>query len=485
MRLNRIIESNGQGVLPLMTKNPRNLACLLWIAEDGMISFSDAWEERLASFQVTRVTDCEEALEFVASNTIDCVWIQGASPDAAAETLAEIQRVNPDVPAVVCSPDLTAAGAVRLTRLGAYHCFSDCDDPDEIVTALTAAIDERRQPDQGLSGGSGEEPWRRFLIGDSRPMQQVASIIRLIGSRRCTVMITGETGTGKEMAARALHMASPRGGLPMVAVNCSALPENLLEAELFGHVKGAFTGAIGVRIGRFEQAHKSTLFLDEIGDMPLELQAKLLRVLQEKELQRLGSSETIKVDVRVIAASNVDLQERIRQGRFREDLYYRLNVVPLRMPPLRERTTDIPALVHFFIDKVCRGEGIPAKRITQETIGRLCRCPWPGNVRQLENTVEMAVALSGDREMLSASDFRLIPEGPLLPIKVETRSLEYSGSLNLEEALSSLELQLLEQALTKTGGNKTAAADLLGLKRTTLIMKLRNYQIELPRCAAS
>lgn len=485
MRLSRISESDDQRVLPLTARDPRNLPRLLWIAQDELIPCPDTWEERLASFLVTRVTDCQEALEFVASNTIDCVWIQGFSPDDAAETLARIQRANSQVPAVVCSPDLTAAGAVRLTRLGAYHCFSASDDPDEIVIALTSAVDERCQRELSPSRGSAEEPWRRFLIGDSRPMQHVASMIRLIGSRRCTVLVTGETGTGKEMAARALHMASPRAGLPMVAVNCSALPEHLLEAELFGHVKGAFTGAVGVRIGRFEQAHKSTLFLDEIGDMPLDLQAKLLRVLQEKELQRLGSSETIKVDVRVIAASNVDLQERIRQGRFREDLYYRLNVVPLQMPPLRERTADIPALVHYFIDKVCRGEGIPVKRIAHETIGRLCRCPWPGNVRQLENTVEMAVALSGDREMLSAFDFRLPQEGPLVPIKVETRPVEYSGSLNLEQALSSLELQLLEQALTKTGGNKTAAADLLGLKRTTLIMKLRNYQIDLPRCAAS
>ena len=237
-------------------------------------------------------------------------------------------------------------------------------------------------------------------------MQDVENTIRLVGARRCTVLITGETGTGKEMAARALHMAGPRAHLPMVAVNCSALPENLLEAELFGHVKGAFTGAVNHRVGRFEQAHKSTLFLDEIGDMPMELQAKLLRVLQEREIQRLGSSETVRVDVRVVAASNANLLDLVRQGRFREDLYYRLNVVPLQMPPLRQRRGDIPLLVRHFVKKVCDAEGLPVKNVAPEAMRVLEAAPWPGNVRQLENTVEMAVVLSGDRDLLECVRFR-------------------------------------------------------------------------------
>jgi DNA-binding NtrC family response regulator len=479
-------ENCPQDASALFPLNSRNLSRLLWVADHDLSHNIQTWEQRLAPLQFTRVTELDQALELAASKAIDCVWIQGSSSFAVGETMAAIQRVNSSVPAVVCSPDLTAAGAARLTKLGAYNCFSSSDDPQDVVSALISAIDEHNERSRSMSQTHSEEPWRKFLIGESRPMQQIASLVRLIGSRRCTVLITGETGTGKEMAARALHMASPRAGSQMVAVNCSALPEHLLEAELFGHVKGAFTGAVNARIGRFEQAHKSTLFLDEIGDMPLDLQSKLLRVLQEKELQRLGSSETIKVDVRVIAASNVDLEERIRQGRFREDLYYRLNVVPLQMPPLRERTTDIPALVHCFVDKICRSEGIPVKRISQETMARLSRCHWPGNVRQLENTVEMAVALGGDRELLIAADFRLPNETPVVPIKAIAAgpTLEFNGSLNLEQALSNLEFQLLEQALRKTGGNKTAAADLLGLKRTTLIMKLRNYQFELSRCAS-
>jgi len=330
------------------------------------------------------------------------------------------------------------------------------------------------------------EPWRSLLVGDSRAMQTVIETIRLIGGRRCTVLIAGETGTGKEMAARALHMASPRACQPMVAVNCSALPENLLETELFGHIKGAFTGAIQTRVGRFEQAHKGTLFLDEIGDMPLELQPKLLRVLQDREIQRLGSSETIRVDVRVIAASNVSLLERVRQGRFREDLYYRLNVVPLEMPPLRKRQSDIPLLVEHFVKKICQSEDIPVKKVTPEAVERLCCCSWPGNVRQLENSVDMAVAMSGEREILFANDFGLAPAVPAKVIPFETAATPFSASeiMDFETAVTHFERSMLELALQKTAGNKTAAAELLGLKRTTLIMKLRSFGDSPATCSA-
>jgi transcriptional regulator with GAF, ATPase, and Fis domain len=300
----------------------------------------------------------------------------------------------------------------------------------------------------------------------------------LIGRRRCTVLITGESGTGKEMAARALHMASPRANQTMVAINCSALPENLLEAELFGHVKGAFTGAVNARIGRFEQAHKGTLFLDEIGDMPIELQAKLLRVLQDREFQRLGSSENIRVDVRLIAASNVNLLDRVRQGKFREDLYYRLNVVPLQMPPLRERDGDIPLLVYHFVKKICQMENIPLRRLAPEALERLRTCPWPGNVRQLENAVEMAIAMSGDRDLLYPADLGLAETSvsKVVPIDFKAPGMELPEAVDFETAVSQFQRALLESALSKTEGNKTAAAELLGMKRTTLIMKLRSFE---------
>jgi len=320
------------------------------------------------------------------------------------------------------------------------------------------------------------EPWEHLLVGESRELRQVSQIIRLVGARRATVLITGETGTGKEVAARALHQAGPRRHGPMVAVNCSALPENLLEAELFGHVRGAFTGAVQSRTGRFEQAQGGTLLLDEIGELPLELQAKLLRVLQEREFQRLGSSETLRTDARVIAATNGDLLERIEQGRFREDLYYRLNVVPIHMPPLRQRREDIPLLAAHFVGKICRQEEVPQKAITPEAMVCLCGYSWPGNVRQLENAIEMAVALSGDRPMLRPADFPLAtlerppnrgPHGfPLIAVP--------DGGLDYEQTVAFIERSILEQALRKTGGNKKAAAEMLRLKRTTLAAKMKS-----------
>jgi len=299
-------------------------------------------------------------------------------------------------------------------------------------------------------------------------MLRTAELIRLVAGRRSTVLITGETGTGKEMVARAIHHASPRAHLPMVTVNCNALPENLIEAELFGHVRGAFTGAIQHRVGRFEQAHRGTLFLDEIGDLPLDMQAKLLRVLQEREFQRVGSSETIHVDVRLIAATNVDLAARVRERKFREDLYYRLNVVPVSTPPLRDRLEDIPLLAAHFVEKICRQEDLRPRRLTPEALDRLATYSWPGNVRQLENTVERAIALSGDREMLCASDFDLPATTEPDPI-----ALPESG-LDFDRTVGSIERQILQQAMRKSGGNKTAAAEMLGLKRTTLAAKLKS-----------
>lgn len=314
-------------------------------------------------------------------------------------------------------------------------------------------------------------------------MEKLAEKIGLIGPKRATILITGETGTGKEVTARAIHMASPRAGKAMVAVNCTALPESLLEAELFGHTRGAFTGAIQNRIGRFEQANESTLFLDEIGDMPLETQAKLLRVLQEKEFQRIGSSDTTYVDVRVVAATNVNLEDRIRQGKFREDLYYRLSVVPLAVPPLRERTSDIPLLAAHFLQKVCRAEGLESRDFSAQTLDLLSSFSWPGNVRQLENAIEHAVALSGDRLTLQPSDF------PLPFTLSQSSSAEHSPAvavsspgliplpddgIDFEQTVGRIELHLLEQALRRTGGNKTLAADMLRLKRTTLTAKLKS-----------
>ena len=445
------------------------------------------WRKVMEGLDVVEAESLAEAYSAISGDDIDCILIAGEDPvHNAVEVLELLHAVAPALPVIFWDPEMAATEAIRLTRAGAYHCLGYRDSLETLRDWLDSAMEERRGRKRSLARAANAETWRSLLVGESRAMQTVVETIRLIGERRCTVLIGGETGTGKEMAARALHQASQRASQPMVAINCSALPENLLEAELFGHVKGAFTGAIQTRVGRFEQAHKGTLFLDEIGDMPLELQAKLLRVLQDREIQRLGSSETIKVDVRVIAATNVNLLERVRQGRFREDLYYRLNVVPLEMPPLRKRESDISLLVEHFVTKICKLEAIPVKKVTPEAMERLRRGSWPGNVRQLENAVEMAVAMSGSRELLFASDFGLGPANPIKVIPFESASagINLPETGDFEAAVSQFERAMLERALQKTSGNKTAAADLLGLKRTTLIMKLRSYGDSLRVCAA-
>ena len=418
-----------------------------------------------------------EAIERLKTSHADAVLVRlPCNHWTAEEALEQIQQVDASVPVILCDTEGTLADAVRLTRLGSFH-YMAVEDSEQLREVLERAAEHSRSRRLTWTEAAGaNEPWQKFLVGESQPMQQLARVIRLVSPRRSTVLISGETGAGKEMVARAIHMAGDRAHMPLVAVNCTALPENLLEAELFGHVKGAFTGAIAHRIGRFEQAHRGTLFLDEVGDLPLDIQAKLLRVLQEREFQRIGSSETVKVDVRVIAASNIDLTHAVRQGKFREDLYYRLNVVPLRVPALRERPSDIPALVHHLIDKICRQEGLPPRRVTREALERLSSYSWPGNVRQLENATEMAIALSGDRETLYPADFAL-PTAPQLQnvaaMPLPTISLPDEG-LDFEQLVANMERAILTQALRKTGGNKAQAAGMLRLKRTTLSAKLKS-----------
>ena len=398
--------------------------------------------ESRAEFEITQVAIAAEAEATLRSGGIDCVLVIGSSPACCSMDLLEtLSGADPLVPVVFWGDTVPAADVVRLVRNGATNCFGPEETPDTVYQHLEDLCEGHRRKSQRI--GRQRAPWAGWFIGESRAMDDVFHTISLVGPRRCTVLITGETGTGKEMAARALHAASPRAHLPMVALNCSAVPENLLEAELFGHVKGAFTGAVAGRQGRFEQAHRSTLFLDEIGEMPLEVQAKLLRVLQEREFQRLGGTETIRVDVRVIAASNSDLLAKVRQGRFREDLYYRLNVVPLRMPSLREKRGDIPLLVDHFVEKVCRAEGIPNKTVSPLVKERLSERPWPGNVRQLENLVEATIALSGDRETLTLAGFGLV-ETSIAPIDTAAGPDTVSTPIDFERAVGQFERSLLE-----------------------------------------
>ena len=460
------------------------LARVLWIAAEGNLTAA-ARAAEIGGFELERAAGVPEALEYIKRSQIDAVVICFPLPEYdPLQAMEELQRADSAVPSVLWDCGVRLPDAVRWVKAGAFDVLDAEAGPEQFAAALQNAVDDRRSRIDGHPNAA--ETWRRALIGSSQPFQEIVRMVRLVGCRRSTVLLTGETGTGKEVVARALHLAGPRGRLPMVSVCCSALPENLLEAELFGHVRGAFTGALNQRMGRFEQAHGGTLFLDEIGDMPLELQAKLLRVLQEREFERLGSSETIRVDVRVVAATNADLLEAVHQGRFREDLYYRLNVVPIHLPPLRARVGDVAALTHHFIRKVCLGEDLPLKEISREALGRLTAYSWPGNVRQLENSVERAIVLSGDRATLYPSDFPLA--GPVRRAAIDHAGAHFvevpDDGLDFEQTVGQIARGIIEQALRKTNGNKKMAADLLRLKRTTLAAKLRSLETGDPELAA-
>jgi DNA-binding NtrC family response regulator len=314
------------------------------------------------------------------------------------------------------------------------------------------------------------------VIGQSASMRSLFSSLEMIAPLNSTVLIAGETGTGKELIARTIHRASSRADERFVAFNSAAIPEPLAEAELFGHVKGAFTGAVGSRVGRFELAHHGTLFIDEVGLMSMSLQAKLLRALQEREIERVGDSKTIKFDARIIAATNSDLRKLVRDGLFREDLYYRLNVVKVALPPLRERREDIPLLVRHFLQKSCASNNLELKTIGQEAMRVLMDFTWPGNIRQLENAVEHAVAMAGlDKEIgvpALPEDITEPVRAPLLP----TVAIPDEG-IHLTSVVSELERELILRCLEKTGGNKRQAARLLNLSRTTLIDKLQRLNV--------
>lgn len=413
----------------------------------------------------------DQAIDLLSDRGTEClVAVIREGYEAAAHLLDQVKSADLPVPVILLLTPFSHGVALDLRQDGAYEVLPGQVEQDELQGVIARARAQFRDSRPQRSA----RPWRGSLVGHCGAIERLADAISLISERRSTVLITGETGTGKEVVARAIHEASGRKG-PLITLNCTALPETLLEAELFGHTKGAFTGAQHARAGRFEAAHRGTIFLDEIGDMPLDLQAKLLRVLQEREIQRLGSSETISVDVRVIAATNADLLSKVEDGRFREDLYFRLNVVPVHLPPLRERTGDLPLLARHFVQKICVLEGLPEKHLTRAAMTRLEQHHWPGNIRELENTIERAIALSGRRDELLPADF-LLPVNIKKPVLatngVTTMTLPDNG-LDFEGIIAGIERNMIEQALQRTNGNKSAAAELLGLKRTTLGAKMR------------
>jgi transcriptional regulator with GAF, ATPase, and Fis domain len=387
------------------------------------------------------------------------------------DTLAEAHRAAIPMPVVIYDKDgVFDESLVQPTMM--FRHITRHLSPEELGVAVGAALEEAAA---SFPGTAEREPWQDLLIGESRVMRELHAVVRLVGPRKSTVLITGETGTGKELIARAIHMASKRSAEELVAVNCAAIPENLAEAELFGHAKGAFTSAVNHRVGRFEQAHRGTILLDEIGEIPLEVQPKLLRVIQERELQRVGSSETIQLDTRVIAATNVDLELAVEQKKFREDLLYRLNVVPIRVPPLRARTSDIPLLVEHFSERICRREGFRPKAVSESAMERLTAYHWPGNVRQLEHVVERAVSLAANRDRLYLGDIQLPDTRPVRGSAALEIDVPMTG-LDFETVIGQVERLLIQGALRKCGGNKAEAARILGLKRTTMLYKSKAHQ---------
>ena len=447
---------------------------VLWIGDEAEALRAGS---ALREYGIVTAGSIWDAVERAGESSITAAVLHLPCADCAPEeALYELLRSDPGLPLIVHDQSGTVDDAIRLTRMGAFYVLLGDLDLDRLEAVIASALDRGRSRQVKAQGAEEAEPWRRLLVGESRTMQQICDAIRLVAARRCTILISGETGTGKEVVARAIHMAGNRSHLPMVAVNCSALPANLIEAELFGHTRGAFTGAHTSRVGRFEQANHGTLFLDEIGDLPLGVQAKLLRVLQEQEFQRVGSSETVRVDVRIIAASNMDLEQAVREHRFREDLFYRLNVVPIRLPALRDRREDIPLLLRHFVSKTCRAESLAEKQVSPETMDRLSAIDWPGNVRQLEHAVEMAVAFSGDRRILYPSDFPVAASGRERPEPKRPWITVPEEGLDFDEVVSDFEKSLLDQALTHSGGNKARAADLLHIKRTTLLARMKTLE---------
>jgi DNA-binding NtrC family response regulator len=443
---------------------------VLWISDAAIPVSEDYYRIHLVT-----AADIPTALEQLRDHPMDAILLNlpmAAVP--ASHAILQLKEAKRAVPLVVHDPTGTADRTEEMERAGVSQYVTRPATPEELCGILIATIERN---DRSTSRPETAEAWSTGLIGSSRAMRHVVEIIRLVSPRRSTVLITGETGSGKEVAARAIHAASNRSGSRLVAVNCAALPDHLLEAELFGHTKGAFTGAVNARVGLFEQAHHGTIFLDEIGEMPLQLQSKLLRVLQEREIQRIGSSEPLPVDVRVIAASNQSLLEAVQQRRFREDLYYRLNVVALQMPALRDRKADIPELAAHFVNNIAEQEGALPKQISTEGMEVLMQYDWPGNVRQLEHALESAVALSGDRMILRPADFDLPAQSPTTGMgSLFSLDVPESG-INFEELINSIERRLLERALAKSGGNKARAANMLHMKRTTLISKFKSFEV--------
>ncbi len=422
--------------------------------------------------EVVQAYSAAEAIQLLDQERLDCVITDVRMPGGSGIDVLDHARANlPTLPVIILTAQASLQAAVDAVNKGAYYFLRKPFSGDEVRGVVAAAIEmhRTRQENRHLRHELRKAIPQRQIIGKSSSMQEVLKIADKVAGSDCTVLISGESGTGKELFARYIHRNSRRGDRPFVSINCGALPETLLESELFGHMKGAFTGAHRNNDGLFRVAHEGTLFLDEIGEMSPGIQVKLLRALQEREVMPVGGTRPVAIEVRVLAATNRDLEEDVRRGKFRADLYYRLNVVPLRVPPLRERPDDIPLLVEHFLRKACDAEGVPCKRFDAEAARLLKQHDWPGNVRELENIVERAVILVDAREILADALPAAVVRGRGAPSVEELME----GNPTLE----ALEKRYITKVLDESNWRKKRASQILGIDASTLYRKIQRYHL--------
>lgn len=458
---------------------------ILFVEDDDRIRELLLTAAAMEGYETEGVASAEAALENLSLKNYDILVTDVDLPGMSGlDLLQHSQRLKPGIIAIVITGHGTIDIAVEAMKRGATDFLPK---PFELETLLSIVRVAAERVQRHALSASGKGLSGIGLVAQSPAMEKLLAQVTAIAPFNTTVLVTGGTGTGKEIITRSIHDQSPRANRPFVALNCAAVPEHLLEDELFGHIKGAFTGAQNARKGRFEQADGGTLFLDEIGDMSLPLQSKLLRVLQEREFEKLGSSTPTKVDVRIIAATGADLERSIAAGNFRADLFYRLNVVHLRLPLLRERQEDIRPLAEHLLARFCASAGLPVKRIDEEAWKTLMLYDWPGNVRQLQNAMERAAALSGANTLIRLTDLPEEVREGIASADVQTHTAKAAHTFepsipdegfSFDEVVNKVERELLLQALSKAGGNKMRAAALLNMKRTTFIEKLKRLHIE-------
>jgi DNA-binding NtrC family response regulator len=445
---------------------------ILVVDDDPIIRKSLQELLRLDHYEVGAASDGSEALRKLEQSSFDVVLTDVKMPSVGGfELLSKIKSSSPDTVVILMTGYGSIDDAVNGIKAGAYEYITKPLNDNEIKLVIDKSLEHLRlrKENEGLKRKLGLRFNLNNLLGSDIKMQKVFSLIETVAGTEATVLLHGQSGTGKTMVARCVHYSSSRRSAPLVEISCGALPENLLESELFGHVKGSFTGAVATKIGKFEAAKGGTVFLDEIDVLPLSLQVKLLRVLQDRKFEKIGSNETVTADVRMIAAANQNLEELIRESRFRQDLYYRLNVVPVYLPPLNERVGDIPVLAEHFIRIYGERNHKDVAGIADEALDMMCRYGWPGNVRELENAVERAIILAKG-SYITAKD---LPEA-----LQDNRGVERGNSVTvgpLKEELEAAEKGVLEKALKQNEWNRQKTAAMLGINRTTLYHKMKKY----------